>query len=85
MDLYPQTFKDEDINADVFSARRITEHFHYKMVKCVKTGLVFSREILPDNILEKLYAESKVTFIEYTDIIRKDYWKPLEKFSNIMK
>jgi 2-polyprenyl-3-methyl-5-hydroxy-6-metoxy-1,4-benzoquinol methylase len=84
-DLYPQTFKDEDINADVFSARRVTEHFHYKMVKCSNTGLVFSREILPDDILEKLYAESKVTFSEYTDIIRKDYWKPLEQFSGIMK
>jgi 2-polyprenyl-3-methyl-5-hydroxy-6-metoxy-1,4-benzoquinol methylase len=84
-DLYPQTFKDEDINADVFSARRVTEHFHYKMVKCSRTGLVFSRDILPDSILEKLYADSKVTFSEYTDIIRKDYWKPLEKFSDIIR
>lgn len=84
IDLYPQTFKDEDLNANVFSARRITEHFHYKMVKCSNTGLVFSREILPDSVLEKLYCESKVIFSEYTDTIRKDYWKPLEKFSNIL-
>jgi 2-polyprenyl-3-methyl-5-hydroxy-6-metoxy-1,4-benzoquinol methylase len=85
VDLYPQTFKEEDINAAVFSARRVTEHFHYKMVKCSRTGLVFSREILPDSVLEKLYTDSKVTFSKYADIIRKDYWKPLEKFSGIMK
>jgi SAM-dependent methyltransferase len=85
VDLYHQSFKEEDINADVFSARRVTEHFHYKMVKCSRTGLVFSREILPDSVLKKLYADSKVTFSKYTDIIRKDYWKALEKFSEIMK
>jgi SAM-dependent methyltransferase len=84
-DLYPQTFKEEDLNEEVFSARRVTEHFHYKMVRCKKTGLVFSREILPEDILKKLYKGSKVTFSEYTNIIRKDYWKPLSKYSSILK
>ena len=82
--LYDQNFKDEDINSKVFSARRVTEHFHYQVVKCRKTGLVFSREILPEADLENLYAESEVTFSEYTDIIRKDYWRPLENFSSFM-
>ncbi|MDQ3003581.1 MAG: class I SAM-dependent methyltransferase [Fibrobacterota bacterium] len=80
-DLHPQNFKDEDLNGRIFSARRVTEHFHYKMVKCVNTGLVFSREILPEEELKTLYAESEVTFSEYTDIIRTDYWRPLESFS----
>lgn len=83
-DLYPRTFKDEDINADVFSARRVTEHFHYKMVRCVNTGLVFSQEILPDETLKILYADSKVTFNEYADIIKNDYWLPLEKFLDVL-
>lgn len=84
-DLYPRNFQDEDLNADVFSARRVTEHFHYRMVRCANTGLVFSREILPDAILEKLYAGSKVTFGGYSDIIRKDYWRPLEPFAASMR
>lgn len=83
-DLYPRNFRDEDLNGQVFSARRVTEHYHYKMVRCIRTGLVFSREILPDEVLEKLYAGSKVTFSEYTDIIRKDYWRPLKAFSASM-
>ena len=81
-DLYPRNFNEEDLNEEVFSARRVTEHFHYKMVRCTGTGLVFSREVLPDELLEKLYAGSKVTFSEYTDIIRKDYWKPLSKYAS---
>jgi SAM-dependent methyltransferase len=77
-ELYARNFRDEDLNADVFSARRVTEHYHYRMVKCRNTGLLFSREILPGDVLEKLYAGSKVTFSAYADIIRKDYWRPLE-------
>ena len=79
--LYPQTFEDEDLNAEVFSARRVTEHFHYKIFKCKKTGLIFSGEILSDDVLLKLYAGSKITFNEYTHLIRKDYWRHLKPFA----
>jgi SAM-dependent methyltransferase len=41
---------------------------------------VFSREVLPDAVLSDLYAGSKVTFSEYTDIIRRDYIGPLRPF-----
>lgn len=84
-ELYPRNFRDEDLDASVFSARRVTEHFHYRMVRCANTGLVFSREILPDEVLRRLYAGSKVTFNEYAPIIRKDYWRPLESLSESMK
>jgi SAM-dependent methyltransferase len=84
-DVYERNFRDGDLTADVFSARRVTEHFHYKMVRCANTGLLFSREILPDEVLEKLYAGSKVTFSTYADIIRKDYWRPLQAFRDRMK
>ncbi len=35
-----------------------------------KPCLVFSREVLPDAELEKLYAESRVTFNAYAALIR---------------
>jgi len=80
-ELYPRNFRDQDLNPAIFSARRVTEHFHYRMVRCRETGLVFSREVLPDAELEKLYAESRVTFNAYADLIRRDYWKPFAPFS----
>jgi len=79
-ELYPRNFRDDDLDPSVFSARRVTEHFHYRMVRCARTGLVYSKEILPDEILSELYARSRVTFSAYADIIRKDYWKPLQRF-----
>jgi SAM-dependent methyltransferase len=77
--VYEKNFRDGDLNAEIFSARRVTEHFHYRMARCSRTGLLFSREILPDEVLQTLYAGSKVTFSAYADIIRKDYWRPLER------
>lgn len=76
--LYPKTFSPDDLTPEVFSARRSTEHFHYAIVRCRNCGLVFSRDILPDETLSRLYAQSTVTFAEYTDIIRKDYWRCIE-------
>jgi SAM-dependent methyltransferase len=76
-ELYPRNFRDGDLTPEIFSARRVTEHFHYRMVRCRRTGLLFSREILPDEVLERLYAGSKVTFGAYARILREDYWRPL--------
>jgi len=78
-DLYPRTFEEKDLTPAVFSARRETEHFHYQMVRCRGCGLVFSREILPDTILLDLYSKSSVTFGEHADVLRRDYWRPLER------
>jgi SAM-dependent methyltransferase len=75
--LYKKNFEDADLNAHVFSARRTTEHYHYEMVKCQKTGLIFSRAILTDESLEDLYQQSLVTFGEQTEYIKKDYWNPI--------
>jgi SAM-dependent methyltransferase len=75
---YPRNFRDEDLTPAVFSARRVTEHFHYRMLRCRRTGLLFSAEILPEDALERLYAGSQVTFSAYADILRADYWRPLE-------
>lgn len=75
--LYPKTFSDGDLNAAVFSARRVTEHFHYHLVRCENCGLVFSREILSDEDLYELYKESAFTFGSYTDTLRRDYARHL--------
>ncbi len=79
--LYKKNFRDEDLNAGVFSARRTADHFHYEMVKCQKTGLIFSRQILDDDALNELYRGSVVTFGEQTEFIKRDYWEPIAKYT----
>ncbi len=78
--VYAQSFKDEELNPAVFSARRTTEHYHYNMVKCLNCSLLFSRSVLSENDLNDLYGESAVTFGEYFSVLRRDYWVPIHKF-----
>lgn len=78
--LYKKNFLDENLNAEVFSARRTTEHFHYEMLKCAKTGLIFSHNILDDDSLNELYKGSVVTFGEQTEFIKRDYWQPIADY-----
>ena len=78
--LYPQTFTEKELTSEIFSARRPVDHLHYKIVRCHNCGLVFSREILPANVLERLYSQSNITYGKYADIIRQDYWQGLKPF-----
>ena len=79
-ELYPRTFRNEELGPFIFSARNEIKHFHYRIVRCRNCSLVFSKEILNDDTLLHLYSHSTVTFDEYTDIIRKDYIRPLAPF-----
>ena len=83
-ELYPRNFTDKDLNPAVFSARRDTDRFHYKIVRCQNCGLIFSREVLPEEELSRLYSQSAVTFDEYTAIIRRDYLRPLKPFLDLV-
>ncbi len=80
--LYKKSFKDEELDAAAFEARKTTRHAHYEMVKCLKTGLIFSRNILDDESLNELYKGSEIHFNEMLEFIKKDYWRPIAKYVN---
>jgi 2-polyprenyl-3-methyl-5-hydroxy-6-metoxy-1,4-benzoquinol methylase len=80
--LYKKSFKDEDLNAEAFEARKTTKHMHYEMVKCLKTGLIFSHHILDDDSLNELYKGSEIHFNEMLEYIKNDYWKPIAGHTN---
>ena len=80
--LYKQNFKLKDINENIFSARRLPDGIHYRILKCLNCGLVFSSPILPEATLKRLYKESKVTYGEQISDLTKTYGiylKELEK------
>lgn len=75
--IYNKSFKDEELDAAAFEARKVTQHKHYEMVKCLKTGLIFSRHILDDASLNELYKGSEIHFNDMLEYIKNDYWKPI--------
>lgn len=77
--LYPKNFSEEDLNTDVFSARRLPDGSHYQMVICNKDGLVRSNPILESEKLAKLYKESKFTYGDEVKNLQITYIETLQQ------
>src|ERR1017187_7688894 len=63
-ELYPANFDLQALNPAVFSARRLPDRVHYRLVKCRACGLVRSDPVAPPELLAQLYHQSTFT---YTD------------------
>lgn len=75
--LYHKNFKTNDINIEVFSARRLPDGSHYQMVQCKRDGLVRSNPVLSEKVLSELYKESKFTYGNETGNLIDTYIRAL--------
>ena len=57
-EIYPANFSPEDLNPEVFSARRLPDRLHYRMVACRGCGLMRADPVLSSKALSVLYAQS---------------------------
>src|SRR3990170_8079619 len=71
--LYPENFDVNKINSRIFSARRLPDRLHYRIVKCKKCSLVFSTPILEYEKIEKLYRKSFTTYDEHLENLKQTY------------
>ncbi len=72
-ELYPATFSEKDLNRETYSARRLPDRIHYRMVKCAGCGLIFSNPILPAEKIAGLYHESVCTYDTQVEYITTTY------------
>jgi len=80
--IYQQNFKIDQINQDVFSARRPPDRIHYKTVQCQSCGLVYADSVLNNNQLSKLYKTSLLTYQDQIPDLTKTYGYYLKKLEN---
>ncbi|MBI2641436.1 class I SAM-dependent methyltransferase [Candidatus Roizmanbacteria bacterium] len=81
--LYPENFDIHTINSRTFSARRLPDRIHYRMVKCKDDGLIYSNPILEYDKIEKLYKKSFTAYDEHLENLRETYGfylKELERY-----
>lgn len=76
-EMYPANFDFEAFNPDVFSARRLPDRIHYRLVKCRVCGLVRSDPIAPPELLGQLYAQSTFTYRDEVADLRFTYGRYL--------
>jgi len=60
--LYDANFESQDLNYEVFSARRRPDRLHYRIVRCHGCGLIRSNPVLNETELAKLYSGSYFTY-----------------------
>ena len=84
-ELYPANFGVDDITPARFSARRLPDRVHYRMVRCLRCGLVRSDPVLDEATLAHLYAESTFDYEAETANLKATYGRylsQLRSFSN---
>lgn len=75
IELYPANFAQSDLNHATYSARRLPDHIHYRIVKCARCGMVFSSPILPIKKIAKLYRQSVCSYDDQVRYITSTYLK----------
>ena len=78
-ELYPANFDDQAFTAEVFSARRLPDLVHYRIVRCNHCRLVRSDPVVDQEILAKLYLQSDLTYARDIPNLRRTYGKYLHK------
>ena len=76
---YPANFTDDDLNAAVFSARRMPDGRHFRFAECGTCGLLFSDPACDPSTLEALYTRSAVTYDEQEEQIYASYAPVLDR------
>ena len=81
-ELYPANFDLQAFNPVVFSARRLPDRVHYRMVKCDTCGLVRSDPIADPEVLAQLYAQSTFEYADQVENLKHTYGYYLAKLDN---
>ena len=78
-ELYPANFKSTDLTPEVFSARRLPDRLHYRIVRCEQCGLIRSNPVLKEEALSALYAKSQFTYEQESAFAANTYTRYFQK------
>lgn len=78
-ELYPANFDPEAFNPTIFSARRLPDRLHYRLVRCAGCGLVRSDPVADAQVLAQLYAHSSFDYGSEVENIRRTYGRYLAR------
>jgi SAM-dependent methyltransferase len=78
-ELYPPTYDEASFNERIFSARRIPDSIHYRIVRCRACGLVRSDPAADQASLSELYGRSTFDYGAEVPYLRGTYGRYLAK------
>ncbi|HBB68199.1 MAG: hypothetical protein A2X28_11325 [Elusimicrobia bacterium GWA2_56_46] len=78
-ELYPANFDMGAFNPAVFSARRVPDRIHYRIVKCAACGLVRSDPAVDPETLASLYSQSTLDYASEIQNLKATYGRYLAR------
>lgn len=75
---YPMSFSQEDLNAAVFSARRMPDRRHFRLVQCEGCEMIFSDPACDPGVLSRLYGDAVVNYDRQASQIYDSYSQLLD-------
>jgi SAM-dependent methyltransferase len=83
-ELFRATLTRGAFTATVFSARRLPDRVHYRVVRCRSCGLVRSDPVLEADGLAKLYRASTFDYGDELEGLRATYGRALERVAKLV-
>jgi len=84
-ELYPSTFDETSFSRQVFSARRLPDRVHYRMVRCRGCGLVRSDPAADQATLSALYERSSFDYAAEVQNLRRTYGRYLARAARLAR
>lgn len=81
-ELYAANFDPQSFNPTIFSARRLPDRIHYRMVTCNSCGLVRSDPVIDPEVLSTLYAQSSFDYGGEVGALQRTYGRYLRRLEN---
>lgn len=78
-EVYPANFDATQVTPEIFSARRMPDRMHYRMVRNAQTGCLRADPILDQDTVLALYRASEVTQVSIAQYAAEAYAHYLEK------
>jgi SAM-dependent methyltransferase len=78
-EVYPANLAPAAFTSEVFSARRLPDQLHYRIVRCRRCGLVRSDPVLSADALAELYKDSTFDYGEELEGLRRTYGAALDR------
>lgn len=80
--LFEATFKEKDLTEKTYSARRLPDKIHYRILKCNKCSLIFSSPVFSAEKLSALYRKSMCNYKDQIPYLIKTYFNLVNKIKN---
>ena len=81
--LYPANFNADDFSPAVFSARRSPDRVHYRIVKCLRCGLVRSDPVADPAVISSLYSLSGFRYEAEVNNLTTTYGRYLSELDRL--